>query len=635
MLVTLLPVASAAPSMSIVDASEEIDTWLKEQNQPEEEYDLDVEARTAATDGTPFYRILHLDCGRKYFTPAWVKALINEMKAAGYTHLQLAFGNDGLRFLLDDMSVTANGTTYSSADVKWYIQAGNKEYYNAGDVNEWTEDEMTDIIAHAKTMGIEIIPLLNTPGHMDAILNAAEGLVDYGAAYYGSVRTIDVTNESVVAFTQALVGKYINYFAGKGCKLFNIGADEYANDVYTGGSMGFGHLQSNDKYGYFIKYVNELAALVKTAGMKPVAFNDGIEFANVTSASVGSKTYTFDKDIIISYWSSGWPSYSPRSAADFVNRFSLINTNGAYYYVLGKTDRYDEQGDSYALKFYNTAFEGSTVSNPIGSTFCIWSDVPGAESETEIASNVRMILRMMAARMRDTYEYDGEDVIVSGGFNADGSINENEPVVPVKPVAFPENAGVAPSIKVGETANYTRDVPAEWTSSDENVLSLTVADTTNAAVTAPSVQATAHAAGTTTVTAALTGGTAIYKATVTVTSDSTDPVDPEVKEKYYGTVTSKEVAGATYYELINGASAIVSGEKYLIANGSSGNVYVLSKNNTTQSASVATDNRISSSLIGEAYEWVLTADGTSGYTIQNVSSNKYLYPDATRRIGDN
>ena len=195
MLFTLLPVASAAPSMSIVDASEEIDTWLKEQNQPEEEYDLDVEARTAATDGDTFYRILHLDCGRKYFTPAWVKALINEMKAAGYTHLQLAFGNDGLRFLLDDMSVTANGTTYSSADVKWYIQAGNKEYYNAGDVNEWTEDEMTDIIAHAKTMGIEIIPLLNTPGHMDAILNAAEGLVDYGAAYYSSDRTIDVTNE--------------------------------------------------------------------------------------------------------------------------------------------------------------------------------------------------------------------------------------------------------------------------------------------------------------------------------------------------------------------------------------------------------------------------------------------------------
>ena len=75
-----------------------------------------------------FYKIVHLDCGRKYFTVDWVKALIKEIAADGYTHLELAFGNDGLRFLLDDMSVTANGTTYSSDDVKAGIQAGNTAY---------------------------------------------------------------------------------------------------------------------------------------------------------------------------------------------------------------------------------------------------------------------------------------------------------------------------------------------------------------------------------------------------------------------------------------------------------------------------------------------------------------------------
>ena len=52
-----------------------------------------------------------LDCGRKYFTKDWILALINEISAAGYTHLQLALGNDGMRFLLDDTSLTVNGTT--------------------------------------------------------------------------------------------------------------------------------------------------------------------------------------------------------------------------------------------------------------------------------------------------------------------------------------------------------------------------------------------------------------------------------------------------------------------------------------------------------------------------------------------
>ena len=165
--------------------------------------------------------------------------------------------------------------------------------------------------------------------------------------------------------------------------------------------MGFGNLQSNGKYGYFIKYVNELAALVKTAGMEPVAFNDGIEFANVTSASVGSKTYTFDKDIIISYWSSGWSGYSPRPAANLaIDGFGMINTHGDFYYVLGKSDAFDS-GYSKAAEFSNTSFAGSTVSKPVGSTFCIWCDYPNEETEQVVAQKTRLVLRAMAARMQD------------------------------------------------------------------------------------------------------------------------------------------------------------------------------------------------------------------------------------------
>ena len=87
------------------------------------------EVKSVPLDTGTFYRIFHLDCGRKYFSVDQIKALIDTLAANNYTHIELAVGNDGLRFLLDDMSVTANDTTYTSGAVKAGIQAGNKAYY--------------------------------------------------------------------------------------------------------------------------------------------------------------------------------------------------------------------------------------------------------------------------------------------------------------------------------------------------------------------------------------------------------------------------------------------------------------------------------------------------------------------------
>ena len=374
----------------------------------------------AADTDADSMRILHLDCGRKYFTVNWVKALINEMAYDGYTHLELAFGNDGLRFLLDDMSVDTNedGTAdYSSDAVKAGIQAGNEAYYDF-DTNEWTESEMNEIIEAANAAGIKIIPLLNTPGHMDAIVTALSSLGVSNASYNGSETTIDLENSTAVAFTKALVSKYAAFFAGKGCTIFNMGCDEYANDIYTTGSMGFGNLVSTNKYGKFVTYVNDLAAIVKNAGLTPMAFNDGFYFNGNTSSG------TFDTGIMISFWTSGWGGYQSESAADLAARgHKMINTNGDYYYVLGKNDAFDS-GYSKASDWDNTAFMGSTVSNPAGSMFCIWCDYPNAETETQIAANTRLVMRAMAAEMSGgDANAINTTAVVPGGFNADGSIN--------------------------------------------------------------------------------------------------------------------------------------------------------------------------------------------------------------------
>ena len=382
----------------------------------------------AFASGSDYLKIAMLDSGRKYFSADWVKAFLYEAKADGYTHVMLAVGNDGMRFLLDDMSLTVGGKTYSSNAVASAIRAGNNAYTTASS-GEWTESEMDEFFATAKKAGIEIIPLLTSPGHMDSVLYAASSLTGTNCSYNGSSRTIDVTNDTAVQFSQAFLQKYVDYFAGKGCRYFNFGADEYANDRYTSGSMGFGSLQNSGKYGYFIKYVNELAAMVKQAGMTPIAFNDGIEFANKMSASVGSTTYTFDRDIVVCYWSGGWSGYTPRTAANLASDgFRIINTTGDFYYVLGKNDSFDN-GYTYAANWSNYKVCGTSLSasSVIGGMFCMWSDYPGAETQTQEARKIRLPLRAMGLAMDGAYTSGMDTSVVPGGFNADGSINTDPP----------------------------------------------------------------------------------------------------------------------------------------------------------------------------------------------------------------
>ena len=330
--------------------------------------------------------IVMLDCGRKYFSVDSIKQIIDNASAAGFGYIMLGVGNDGMRFLLDDMSLAVNGTTYSSEKVAAAIKVGNKAYdasqtsYSyAPTTDELTQSEMDAVLAYAKEKGMGVIPMLNTPGHMDAILAAATSLTGTNCSYNGSVRTIDVTNNTAVTFTQELLKKYVAYFAGKGCQYFNMGADEYANDKYDSGSMGFGKLQNTGKYSYYVEYVNAVAALIKNAGMTPMAFNDGIYFANNTSSG------TFDTDIVICYWSNGWSGYTPMPASDLASKgFKMVNTHGDYYWVLGKSDW--QCNAKKASGFNYKTFQGGTIDNPSGAMFCIWADYPGAETEASVIS---------------------------------------------------------------------------------------------------------------------------------------------------------------------------------------------------------------------------------------------------------
>ena len=336
-------------------------------------------------------KIVSIDAGRKYFSPEQLKEIIDKAKHYGYTDLHLLVGNDGLRFMLDDMSLTVGDKTYASEDVKRAVENGTNAYYNDPNGNHLTESQMTDLINYAKDKGIGLIPTVNSPGHMDAILNAMKelGIEKPNFNYFGkeSARTVDLDNEKAVAFTKALIDKYAAYFAGKS-EIFNIGLDEYANDATN--AKGWSVLQAYKWYpedgfpdkGYdkFIAYANDLARIVKSHGLKPMAFNDGIYYNSDTTFG------TFDKDIIVSMWTGGWGGYDVASSKLLVEKgHEILNTNDAWYYVLGRNA--DGQGWYNLDQGLNGIKSTPITSVPktegadipiIGGMVAAWADTPSA-----------------------------------------------------------------------------------------------------------------------------------------------------------------------------------------------------------------------------------------------------------------
>lgn len=331
----------------------------------------------SAASNADFKRIVHIDCGRKYFSAADLKKIIDYAADNYYTDVELAFGNDGLRFLLDNdnMALTANGTSYDGNEVTSAIQKGNRAFYDAG-TNELTESEMTDIISYAREKGIGIIPMFDAPGHLQAVVKAMETL-GMSPVYTTPTTSgtsvnyaIDTTDNASTSFVKALMQKYITYFKKQGCTMFNFAADE----------CGFSGM-TTAAYTSYAKFVNELAAMVKSANMTPMAFNDGIYHKGLTSNTA------FDTGILVCYWDASTAKYA--SAATLAKKgFKILNTNNKWYYVIGKesvTNWNDWNGYAYTCEYAKNQMATNDCltidgdekqTTPVGCMAAIWCDTP-------------------------------------------------------------------------------------------------------------------------------------------------------------------------------------------------------------------------------------------------------------------
>lgn len=357
---------------------------------------------SAADGSSDFMRIFHLDCGRKYFSVSEIEGIIDQLAENHYTHIQLAFGNDGFRLLLDDMSVDANGTTYSSEKVKSAITSGNQTYsFRASTASTMlSESEMNTIISYANQKDIEVIPMFNAPYHVNALLSAMEnlGFSNVRKTFDSNSNYLNLESTEAVEFVKGLQKKYIEYFKGKGCKRYNFAADEYS----------FSNI-NNTLYTKFATFVNDIAAMIIEAKMTPMAYNDGFYFDSLES------DVKFNNNIEICYWAEDNGRASAQTLAE--KGFKIINNSNNWYYVLGDY-LYQAWGSNGQWGYYDAinginntdvlTVKGDTSGSvtPIGSVLCCWCDYPSvsytgygikATSQTNQQSVYKLIKAMADA----------------------------------------------------------------------------------------------------------------------------------------------------------------------------------------------------------------------------------------------
>ncbi|MFH7595640.1 family 20 glycosylhydrolase [Streptomyces racemochromogenes] len=322
-----------------------------------------VPAGTAVDWPAKAERGLMVDQGRKFFTVAWLKQHIKELAylKLNYFHFHLS---DTFGFRLESST---------------HPEIVSADHYSKQDV--------ADLVALGRKYHVTIVPEIDTPGHMNAVLAAHPELRLKSGTGAVSPDFIDLSLPASYTLIGDLLKEYLPLFPAP---YWHIGADEYVTDYaaypqllsYARAHYGANATAKDTYYGF----VNWSDALVRAAGKTTRMWNDGIKS--------GDGTLRPDPGILVEYWYTyGLTPQQLAAAGHTVANASWTPT----YYVLGGA-----KPDTRWM--YETwtpdRFEGgATLSDPSknpGSLLHVWCDNPTAETEEQIAAGIMYPLRALA-----------------------------------------------------------------------------------------------------------------------------------------------------------------------------------------------------------------------------------------------
>ena len=373
-------------------------------------------------------RSFHLDCARKFFTKDWIISLIKDLSWQKYNSIQLHFSeNEGFRLQSD---------TLEAIDGFQYV---NNQYL--------TKQDMLEIIQVANEYHIEVVPSLDSPGHLGAVLRYLPSDYSCASLFPSDGRRAQCfnifTNDEARGFLIDLMTEFIDFFSEAGCKRFNIGGDEFLEKFSN---------FSNEQYVQIMEYFNEVSAIAKSKGMTPRTWNDGVMYGNYTG-------YKLDPDIEICYWAA------PQNCASiekFVqNGNKVVNFSDIYmYYVLSSwwLQNACPEGDRIYKEWHPGKFSTlqggipQTYNKPYanfikGGSYAVWCDVPGYMTQDSVANNIFYRTRATAYKMWNTSDSMPEYADVKKAFDKIGRVPGYKSVLPEPGQVLYEGQSVALTIE--------------------------------------------------------------------------------------------------------------------------------------------------------------------------------------------
>lgn len=326
-------------------------------------------------------RGLNLDIARKHYSASWIEDRLREMADLKLNQLGLHFS--------DDQAFRIESDTHPEVVSPDHL----------------TKAQVRHIVALAGRLHIEIVPEIDSPGHLGAVLRAHPDLQLHNVSGVASTGSLDISKPGAAKLIDELLGEYTELFGGA---YWHLGADEYRALMASNPAASYPQLQraAVAKYGsgagiadLATGWLNDRAAVVRKHDMQPKAWNDGL---------FRDSTVQADENIEVEYWTG--KEYGARSPEQYLREGrKVLNLNDEFmYYVLGQPNafvyptgkRIYEQWTPLVLRG-TTPVPARYSDQILGGRFAVWGDLPNAQTAAQVAEGIRMPLRATAQKLWD------------------------------------------------------------------------------------------------------------------------------------------------------------------------------------------------------------------------------------------
>ncbi|MFF4135733.1 glycoside hydrolase family 20 protein [Streptomyces mirabilis] len=322
-----------------------------------------------------------LDIARKPYSAAWIEDRIRELGDLKYNELGLHFSDDqGFRIQSDTHPEIVSKDHLSKTDVR-------------------------DIVALAESRHIHVVPEIDSPGHLGAVIAAHPDLQLRSVAGTAPRGTVDISKPAAASLVDDLLNEYAGLFPGP---YWHLGGDEYQALTVASPSTSYPQLAAAAKQAYgpgatvadlATAWLNARAQVVRGHDRTARAWNDGFFRGGTVQA---------DKDLEVAYWTG--KELGARPPVEYLSAGrKLINYNDEYlYYVLGEPQTFVYPTGQRIYEQWTPLVVRGTTPVPakydgqiLGGSFAVWSDRANSQTQDQVAAGIRMPLRATIQKLWD------------------------------------------------------------------------------------------------------------------------------------------------------------------------------------------------------------------------------------------